>query len=176
MLRILKTGKKKRRGKVGYTLIELIVVLIIVSIILSITFPKVINQFFSTHLESGARRLSGAIIYTQHLAVTKGKRHRVYYNLEDGSYWIRETPHQGNEELSEGIVEKKSNLPEGVLFMDITTPRGKMANTGITYTEFLPKGSGESSTIHIASAEGKVMTVQVKGHMVSPRTEDGYSE
>ena len=175
MLRILKTGKKKRRGKDGYTLIELIVVLIIVSIILSITFPKVINQFFSTHLESGARRLSGAIIYTQHLAVTKGKRHRVYYNLEDGSYWIKEVP-QEDEESSESIVEKKSNLPEGVIFMDVTTPRGKMANTGITYTEFLPKGSGESSTIHLASVEGKIMTVEVKGYMVRPRLQDGNSE
>ena len=126
---------------------------------------------------SRARRLSGSISYAQHLAVTKGIPHRIYYNLDDGSYWIKEvSTTEDNVELNEGIVDKKSNLPEGVIFMDITTPRGKMSNTGISYTEFLPKGTGESSAIHIASGEGKVITVEVKGYMVRPRIKDAYSE
>ena len=173
----MKTGQKNARSDDGYTLIELVVVLIIVGVILSITFPRVLNQFFYTNLESGARRLSGSISYTQHLAVTKGISHRIYYNLEDGSYWIKEvSTTEDNVELNEGIVDKKANLPEGVIFLDITTPRGKMSNTGISYTEFLPKGTGESSAIHIASGEGKVITVEVKGYMVRPRLKDGYSE
>lgn len=169
------TWQKNVHSEDSYTLIELVAVLIIVGIVLSITFPRVLNQFFYTNLESGARRLSGSISYAQHLSVTKGISHRIYYNLEYGSYWIKEvSAEQDSLESGENIVEKKSNLPEGVIFLDITTPRGNMSNTGISYTEFLPKGTGESSTIHIASGEGKIVTIEVKGYMVRPRIKDGY--
>src|SRR3990172_5948741 len=105
----MKTGQKNARSDDGYTLIELVVVLIIVGVILSITFPRVLKQFFYTNLESGARRLSGSISYTQHLAVTKGISHRIYYNLDDGSYWIKEvSTAQDNGGLNEGIVDKKA--------------------------------------------------------------------
>jgi len=159
----------------GFTLIELIIVLIVLSAILVITFPRMEAFFAGGYLRSTSRRLVGNIRYLHDRSATTGKRYHLCYNLDENEYWIEEENEEGEFEELKTVLGKREALPEGITFLDIVTPEGKI-NSGQTLTLFFPKGYVTKSIIHLQNEKEEVQTLLLKGTMGQVMVYEGYVE
>jgi general secretion pathway protein H len=159
----------------GFTLIELIIVLIVLAAVLTITFPRMEGFFSGGYLKSTSRRLVGTIRYLHDRAATTGKRLCLCYDLDENEYWIEEENEEGEFEELKTVLGRKEALPAGIEFLDIITPEGKI-NSGQTLTLFFPQGYVTKSIIHLQNEKEEVQTLLVKGSMGQVTVYEEYVE
>ena len=83
---ILRTGQ--RRSDRGFTMIELIVVMAILVIVLSVTFPMLQGFFRGRTLESEGRRFLALTRYGQSRAVGEGIPMTLWIDVKGGAYGL----------------------------------------------------------------------------------------
>lgn len=120
----------------GFTLIELVVVLLVVAVLAAVFYPRSAHQ--PIDLGAQAQQLAGDIRYVQSLAMTQGQRYRI--NLTATTYFFTLADAGGTPVahpatlstapigLAASITMSWSNLPSNLLAFD-----GK----GIPYTDNL---------------------------------------
>lgn len=69
----------RRHGNNGFTLIELVIILIVLGIIAAVAIPRLADTT-SLKASATARKLRSDIAYAQELAMTRNLRTRVYFN------------------------------------------------------------------------------------------------
>lgn len=151
------------REENGFTLIELMVVIAIISISMFVVIPK-IESNTKMNLDKSARRLAGAIIFVRNEVIFKNKKFRIKYDIEENTYSIDELV-----KTSMGFVDEEYEAKEittvsfedGVSYMDITTEYGGRLNFGKTYTHFFPTGMVERTRIHIKNENDDIKTLDV---------------
>lgn len=162
-------------GACGFTLIELIIVLVVLSAVLVITFPRMDGFLSGRYLKSTSRRLIGTIRYLHDHSATTGKKYRLCYDLDENEYWIEGGNEEEEFEESKTVLGRREALPEGIEFLDVITPEGKI-NSGQTFTLFFPKGYVTKSIIHLKNEKEEVLTLLLKGSMGQVTVYEGYIE
>ncbi len=160
----------------GFSLIELLVVLGIIILISSLVIPSVSN-YFQVSINSATRDLASTIKEAYNSTVITGKVHRVVYNFKERSFWVessstdtlldtkvskekRETrmkfsrrsdaPPKSDFSIEKTVTRKKIILPLGVEFEDIITQQSQNPITeGLAYTHLFPSGMSEQTIIHL---------------------------
>ncbi len=85
--------KRKHRSQTGFTLIELILVLVIAGFIISLVAPA-ITSTTGLNLRTAAKRVAAGLRYARSQAVTTGSVYRIVFDIEE------------NEMIIERIVEE----------------------------------------------------------------------
>ena len=166
-MRILIAGKSNRNG---YTLIELVAVVVLISIFLTIAIPKLRETLFSSGLKSTVRKLSGTIGRLRADSVREHTEHWLHLDLESNRYWESTYPEVIDEERKD--IEK---LPPGVNLMDVDSPTGKVT-LGSTVIRFTPRGYVEETRIHITDDAGTVYTLLIQPFLPKVKIENDYVE
>jgi len=151
---------ERRMTNDGFTLVELIIVLAIVTLVLGFSIPW-FSQLSSGHrLKAAAREVSGVLQVARSYAISLGQRHDVVFevtgsssNASAGRYYI--------EDASGAIVEKPFALPSGVSF---AAPEGE--GDPVTFEgdriSFSSTGAGlEGGTVWVAGGRGQFSRVSV---------------
>ncbi len=76
----------------GYTLIELVVVLAIISMLLMATAPRFLPRLFETRLDTSARRLAAMTTYLNAYTALSSGEATLYIDVEAGQYWVTTPP------------------------------------------------------------------------------------
>lgn len=76
--------------KNGFTLIEMVMVMAIISVVAAIILPRLDPFVPQRRLKSAARRLSGAMSLCYGEAVSRNKNYRLYIDATEDKYWITE--------------------------------------------------------------------------------------
>lgn len=129
---------------IGFTLVELIVVIFIISLVLTISFPSfTLRQ--DGKLKSNAGHIASILRYLNDSAIYTKETYDMNINLKD-----RVVRYKGpNGEKTERV----DNL-SGITLQS----RGKVSDGEVTVF-FGPAGTGESFTIHITGAESSLEIV-----------------
>src|SRR3989338_2398586 len=152
----------------GFTLIELVLVIILISIIAALAVPRFIT---SPNLDAQTQQILGDLLYTQMLAVTHGQRFRVNFTLPStygitnisGTAVPNPSTNTNTITLVSGItISGLSNLPNnlvafderGIPYSDNAATTALTANATITVTR-----DDLSRTITITQQTGN-MSVQ----------------
>jgi general secretion pathway protein H len=98
------------RYQKGFTLVELIVVLLIIGLMLALVGPKITSGLGSVNLKSTARKIATTLRYARGQAVAKKTPHEVFFDNEKGMYGIGEIPLQKDQEP----LFKQIKLPEEI--------------------------------------------------------------
>ena len=167
-MRILTAGKSNRNG---YTLIELVAVVVLISIFLTIAIPKLRETLFSSGLKSAVRKLSGTIGQLRADAVREHKELWLHLDLESNSYWI--TSSGMSDEEREGVAPRP--FPSGVDLIDVDTTTGKVT-IGSTAIRFSPRGYVEETRIHLSDDAGTVYTLLIQPFLPKVKIENDYVE
>ena len=152
----------------GFSLIELLLVLALLSIVISISLPTLSNFFRGRTLDAEARRLLSLTRYGQSRAASEGIPMRLWVDPENRSYGLEQEPGWDDTDAKSVNLKLDDNLKVEVLRTNVVKPlsavSSPLTSTGNVDTRqnlpsirFLPDGSiGESSLpgIHLSEKDG----------------------
>jgi len=157
----------------GFTLIELVIVLAIISMVMLLVLPR-LPLTTSENLKSSARTLAATLRYLQDRAVTSRKNYILRMEPGTGSFSILETGADGSEKTSADPLLQKKPLKEGIIIADIVIPRfGKMTD-GQSRLDIGAAGLRDFLTIHLKSSDGAFWTVMAFPSSGKVKLYDGY--
>ncbi|MBI2369406.1 MAG: type II secretion system protein [Deltaproteobacteria bacterium] len=160
------------RRPAGFTLIELVVVLAIVGLGLVVAVPRLLS-LTEANLRRASRELATAVRYLAARAVTEQSVFRLHYDLDRREYWITRQQGQEAREVPDPVL-RRTGLPGGVRFRDVTTPRQGSVTEGEIVTRFTPAGWAEPTAIHLEDGRGHEQTVLILPFAARPRVFDRY--
>ncbi|MBF0384385.1 MAG: prepilin-type N-terminal cleavage/methylation domain-containing protein [Candidatus Omnitrophica bacterium] len=148
-----KTGKRIRSG---FTLIEIIFVVMIVLIILGIALPNFSKTYSGVLLNQTAQDLTYSMRYAQSLAINKGIMTRLVVDESKGSYWAEEQLTDDTGDVTDDFVKGKGRLSRPVQVqadIELECEGGQIM--------FYPDGSIEKKRLYLCRKE-KCFTVTTK--------------
>ncbi len=151
-----------RIGKIGFTLVEMLVVLAIVAMLLGISLPFTSGFGKGLRIKTSARAVMGTLRVARSNAITHREENTVVFDVEEGEYWI--------EDSNGAIFEKKRRLSRSIEFKvpedeesdPITFEEDKVtfystgAIKGISGSITIADKRNESRTISIIGSTGKI--------------------
>jgi len=84
----LNTRVKHSASETGFTLIEIMLVLLLISILSAIAMPSLQELTLSTRLKSSARSIRDMLHFARDMAVTEGTPYLVVFDLDRNRYWL----------------------------------------------------------------------------------------
>lgn len=159
----------------GFTLAELLVVLLIIGLSVLLVFPTIVGVG-GGDLGQVSRDLIGTVQFLHQEAIATKRVHRLQYDISRGEYWATVAADgEAFLPVRSALVPRKT-LPANVAFQDIWTARGGKRAVGEAATEFLPLGGVERTTIHLREEGGATQTLIISPFTGRVRVEAGYAE
>jgi general secretion pathway protein H len=124
--------KVRASGRTGFTLLELVIVLFLITLILGLSTVFLLNTLPAYRFNTAIREISAMIRHAKALALIRGEKQTLTINLESRQYGI------------EGFISK--DLPQGTSIRVIDPIEGEIL-TGTYPIFFYPSGGIEGGTI-----------------------------
>jgi prepilin-type N-terminal cleavage/methylation domain-containing protein len=135
----------------GFTLMELIVVMALLTIMLVFSIPRFHQTLFLDDSKTGSRWIVGKIQSLKEAAVRNQRNYTLHFDLDTDHYW--ETDDSMPDEDIEDAARSTVPLPDGLKIADIEFPlRGKVS-TGRTDITFYKNGYSDKAMIHIRDGD-----------------------
>lgn len=144
----------------GYTLIELILVMLVIGVVLAVAFPR-FGVLGGGDLRLESRTLIGHVQGLYGEATFTRKLHRLVFDLDEQRYWaeVEVGGEQGFGPVGRTFLKPKI-LPDNIRLVDVTTARSGKHSDGHAYAYFYPLGRADFTTVHLRDGD-QVMTLQV---------------
>lgn len=156
-------------GNQGFTLIELIVVISLISILLFFSIPRLDISFFKDR----NRELSARIMLTVRALKEASFREQQPYvlalDLDNNRMWV--APADAADEIA---AEDKESLPKGFRLLGIAYPDQDRMITGVAKIRFYPKGYSDAALIHVQDNNNDRITYQVEPFLAHVKIHEGY--
>lgn len=162
-------------GREGFTLIEIVVVMVIVGMVLLLVIPRLPSSD-GENLKISARTLAATLRYVQERAATS--RTGYYLTLAPGteSVKIDEIGMDGGARDTPDPLLQKSVVKEGIIVADVQIPRLGKVSEGQLRLDIGVAGVRDFVTIHLRSAEGRFWTVMAFPSGGKVKAFEGYHE
>jgi prepilin-type N-terminal cleavage/methylation domain-containing protein len=174
--RVEKGKTQTSKGSPGFSLAELMVVILILGFVFLLTFPNFRGLLEPRDAKRAVLQLVGSMRYAQSQAATTKQRFRLNLDLKQNAYWIIREGERDSFLRDASPLGKASYLPAGVTFLDVSHPERGKIREGTAYVEFSPTGWADECEIHLRRGEEEVFTIFV--HPLGGKTEvtAGYVE
>ncbi len=159
----------------GFTLIEIAVVLVIISMVLLLVVPRLPSSD-QENLKISARTLASTLRYIQEKAATS--RTGYYLTLAPGTESIKvfEIGADGGAKEPSDPLLQKAPVKEGITLADVRIPRLGKVSDGQLRVDVGVAGVRDFVTIHLRSAAGQFWTVMVFPSGGKVKAFEGYHE
>ena len=140
---------RRRQSSQGYTLLELIVVVLIISIFAVIAIPNFMGWLQQYRLQAATSSLTNHLRAARLLSIYKGIKHQVQLRkFDDGNYYqVVEDPGAGGEDkIVMPIGRVVLNKRFGEILMKSIPSAGRIS--------FSPKGTSSNATIFLENLVG----------------------
>lgn len=159
----------------GFTLIEVAVVLLLITIILGLAIPRLHGQFFSNDLGRTTRMIGGLAQEARLSAMREGKTYGM--EIDPSQHHLRVFR---DEVLVDGSTKKTSSreikavkIPDSVTITDIwISGNGKVRGQVDLY--FSPKGRADHAIIHLQDAKGDQVSLVIEPFLDRVKSVPGY--
>jgi len=150
----VKTQKRQRSGKKGFTLLELILVMVILSTVLAMAAPSLRGFFGSRKTHDEAARLLALTQFARSQAISEGIVYRLNIDTNDRVYWLTSQRKGVFEELETefGYV---FTFPDDITveLEDVDKDDDEM------FFAFTPQGTVTAGTIRLIDRRGLVLEI-----------------
>lgn len=145
-------GTKCGSGRAGFTLIELTVVIVILSVVALLVIPR-LPIAREGDLRTSARNLGATLRYLSNLAIADKNRYRLRIEFIDRRMTVTRVIQEGDEVAVTDQMLNRLSLREGVEVADVVTSRVGTLAEGEAVLDFSPLGAEEFTVIHLKSGE-----------------------
>ena len=162
------------RLQAGFTLVELMVVIVILGLTISVTSVNYQRVIPRAQLNNSVRTFSNVLQSTRSEAITRNHEYRVIYDLDENRYWV-ETPFKKGgglamaripgedepEDVSERMLTNVNKLETGVEFSRVIIDE-ETYEDGQCYVRFDSSGSSSAHTVSLYHAStDRYYTIEV---------------
>lgn len=155
----------------GYTLIELIVVIILLGLIFGLMLPKFRDSVFRDSLDASSLRIIGLVENLREKAISDQHSYVLHFEIREKRLWYY--PSTASEEEQEMARERAYYLPGDIEIEDIWSwSKGKLYDEATIF--FSRKGYIEQSMIHLQSEDGRQLSLELTPFLGSIKIHDGY--
>src|SRR3989304_2649591 len=116
---IISTSKGNLAGKRGFTLIELMVVLLLLGFIFLLTLPNFRELLEPRDMKKAVLGLVGALKYAQSQAATTKKNYRLNIDVKEKAFWVSLEGEKGTFLREPSPLGNPTYLPAGVIILDV---------------------------------------------------------
>ena len=142
-----------RRKSSGFTLLELIVVLLILALVAGLVAPKMRAFTVGQSTDNAAEQIVVLARYARTQAITEGASYRLNFDSGGGAYWLTSSDAGVFKPVS-GEYGEHLTLPDGA---QMRTDRA--AQSDGTYVTFQSTGRTDPAHVWITDKQGKVVEV-----------------
>ena len=161
---------KKKNG--GYTLIELVVVITLISIMLFFAFPRFQDTVLTDNTKKFSRWLITNIRSLKAAAVRDQKRYILNVSLDSGKFWV--TSDAMSEEERQNAENAGYSLPEDVHIIDMEFPlKGKITG-GQAEISFYKADYSDKVMIHIENNRRKQLSFLIEPFLPGAKLYEEY--
>ncbi|MFY9396990.1 MAG: GspH/FimT family protein [Desulfomonilia bacterium] len=157
----------------GFTLLELIIVIVIVGITVGFIGPRLYTGISSSGMDEATREILAILQYARSTAVTRHMPYYVRFDIDGRRVGLFPRP-QSSGETPEMLKEKE--LPPGVRLKSVKTPYQSEKLQGHLDILVTPEGVIEQGVIYLEGSLGKVYTLVVKPFSGMLEIHDRYVE
>jgi type II secretion system protein H len=167
-------GKGQEKSK-GFTLIELVVVIVVLGIMIALVIPR-LGELGEANLKRSARHLTGMVRFLRDDAQAKKTVYRLRFDIQGGRYWAEAltavSEKAGEFKRLQSVMVNEGSLSGQTTFKDVKTG----SHPDDPYILFTPDGWVEKSFIHLRDGDGRDFTLLVKPLTGDTELRGGYVE
>lgn len=161
----------------GFTLIELVLVMVLIGVTMAFAVPRLSSFVFSDPLKQATRKLTLLITQTSRLAVRTSQPYFLEYDSSTRRFKVLPVE---KKETEEDFVSDEQDylptlqLPDSVLLTDVSFAAAEKTISGPFSLRFSDKGYLEPCLIHIRDQGGDQMTLKLSPFVGHVTIHQGY--
>lgn len=137
----------------GFTLMELMVVMLLVSIVLAAAIPRFEGGAFHDPDKKVSRWIINTVRTLRSTAIQKQQLQALVLDLNNSRMWI--INESMDEETLSAAAEKAFSLPKSIQIVDVQYPQRDRITSGTTEIHFFPAGYSEQVLIHLENDDAQ---------------------
>lgn len=153
------SGVGKPPCRMGFTLIELTVVMALISIMFFVSLPRIKNDIFFDQTKKTSRWLLTSVRYLKEASIRDQKDHTLHVDMDNGEIWITRAL-MGEEELEKPDTAGLT-LADGIRILDVAFAGHRKMTTGIAQIQFYAKGYSDNAMIHIVNENDRELSYHI---------------
>ncbi len=145
---------RPRAGNGGFTLLELILVMVILSTVLALAAPSLNGFFASRQINDAAAQILALTQLARSQAISEGVIYRLNFDTQRRTYWLT-AQETGAFEKLKTEVGQVFDLPKDMV-MEL---EGLDKKEGDTFLAFTPNGTVTAGTVRLIDRRGRAFEV-----------------
>lgn len=139
----------------GFTLLELILVMVIISTVLAMAAPSLRGFFSSRKIHDAAANILSLVRYARSQAISEGLTYRLNIDSEKGVYWLTSNREGAFSELNKEFGREFLLPADTTVKLEKEDDKTKAEK----YIAFFPQGMAETGTITLTDRSGDVIEI-----------------
>ena len=161
----------QQRRKNGFTLMELLVVMVLLSLMTGFAVPRIRTALFSDQLKATARKLIGLVNETGQQARSEHRPYLLIFDPAARRFTVRAA---GKKEKQALPAIRPLSLPSAVRIVDFSSVHGGKQDAGELKLMFSKNGYVDKTLIHLRDDSGRDMTLALSPFLGVTRLYDSY--
>jgi prepilin-type N-terminal cleavage/methylation domain-containing protein len=158
----------------GFTLIELIVVISLISLMLFFAVPRFQVDVLSDHTKKASRWIMLQVHDLKEKAVHDQKRYVLHLSLDSNRLWV--TSEIMSPEEIQSAEASGYELSDDIKLLDVEYPDKEKISAGQADIYFYKKGYSDKAIIHISNNDNEVLSFLIEPFLSRVRLYNKYIE
>jgi prepilin-type N-terminal cleavage/methylation domain-containing protein len=160
------------RASKGFTLIELIVVIALISLMLAFAFPRFGETLQVDEMRKAALWILSEASRLKEDAVRDNRDYVLHFNMDTRKIWVSDATMTEERRLKERRAG--FDLPRSIRITDVETPYGNRVRTGQAKILFSRKGYSNKALIHLENRNGRKVSILIEPFLTRARLYDTH--
>ncbi|WP_028580352.1 prepilin-type N-terminal cleavage/methylation domain-containing protein [Desulfogranum japonicum] len=162
------------KGDQAFTLVELIVVIVVLSITVFFVMPQLGYVVPTGSVQKAARQLSAYFSQASRLAQKQSRPFTIHYTPSSHTFTLEPTGLEWRADVDEELTLPQLTLKQDVVVKDVQLYNGGIFSTGTFSLHIDKHGYLQPALVHLQDGSGSELTLQIEPFLGASNIMKGY--